>query len=326
MADIEVRSNTPVDIDTQEVLREYGLADATHTYTVVSSSNGTTVTIPEGNSLTPPPIDTVDTVDTDSHVTTDSNIDEALNSLADDMLNLMNNTESEVNNIDVVADDDDFNIDIALDSGEPPVSVAVGRVSATVNETSVTTENVNEANTTTSYTDTTITDSSESTPLTAEEAINLLPVNSLSYATDETSSRFSGAMWYNEIQKSTIVLAGMGGIGSYCLFCLSRMKPKQIFIYDDDTVELANLSGQLYSIPMVGKKKVDAMASLAKDFSNYHSVQAVPQKFTEDIPAGDIMICGFDNMEARNGFFNAWVKHLVNHPHPENCLFIDGRL
>jgi hypothetical protein len=163
-------------------------------------------------------------------------------------------------------------------------------------------------------------------PVTAEDAINMLPVNSMSYANDDTMSRFSGAMWFNAIQLSTVVLAGLGGIGSYVLFCLARMKPKQVFLYDDDVVELANLSGQLYSAPMVGKRKVDAMAELARDFSCYYGVQAVPQKFTKDTPAGDIMICGFDNMQARKDFFEAWVKHLVNHPSPERCVFIDGRL
>ena len=58
----------------------------------------------------------------------------------------------------------------------------------------------------------------------------------------------------------------------------------------------------------------------------YNSVVAVPQKFTRQTPAEDVMICGFDNMEARSIYFNAWVNHLVLHPHPENCLFIDGRL
>lgn len=104
------------------------------------------------------------------------------------------------------------------------------------------------------------------------------------------------------------------------------MKPAQVFLYDDDVVETANLSGQAYSSSMVGRTKVDAMALLARDFSLYYGAATIPQRFTEDTPAGDIMICGFDNMDARRTFFKVWVNHLVNHPHPENCLFIDGRL
>lgn len=159
-----------------------------------------------------------------------------------------------------------------------------------------------------------------------EELLKLLPVNSKTFEIDESTSRFSGAAWYEEIQESTVLLAGLGGIGSYIFFCLSRMKPKQIIIYDDDVVELVNLSGQLYSLDMVGRTKVDAMALLARNFSDYYGVVTIPQKYTQDIKGIDIMICGFDNMEARKAFFTSWLNHVHETNTPENCLFIDGRL
>ena len=45
-------------------------------------------------------------------------------------------------------------------------------------------------------------------------------------------------------------------------------------------------------------------------------------------PATDIMICGFDNMEARKIFFNVWSTHVASYTPEERkkCLFIDGRL
>ena len=44
--------------------------------------------------------------------------------------------------------------------------------------------------------------------------------------------------------------------------------------------------------------------------------------------ATSIMICGFDNMEARKVFFNSWKKYVELRPDSEqkHCLFIDGRL
>ena len=321
MADIIVADNTPRDIDPNEVLREYGLEDVAQTSTVVQQANGTTVTIPEGSTLTPPPIDS----------STTPNIDNELDALANEMLNTASVPSDALNQ----------------DSGEPPVDLdeeededwnrleeegIITEVSAPNVEQTVVAETPLPNETTPLDTpepetpEVSAVPETPAQPVTAEDAINMLPVNSMSYANDDTMSRFSGAMWFNAIQLSTVVLAGLGGIGSYVLFCLSRMKPKQIFLYDDDVVELANLSGQLYSAPMVGKRKVDAMAELARDFSCYYGVQAVPQKFTKNTPAGDIMICGFDNMQARKDFFTAWVKHLVNHPSPSKCLFIDGRL
>lgn len=42
-----------------------------------------------------------------------------------------------------------------------------------------------------------------------------IPVNSQTITVDETTSRFSGAIWYEEIQKQTVTLAGIGGIGRF---------------------------------------------------------------------------------------------------------------
>lgn len=42
-----------------------------------------------------------------------------------------------------------------------------------------------------------------------------IPVNSGSLTVDETTSRFSSAIWYNTIQEKTVTLAGVGGIGRF---------------------------------------------------------------------------------------------------------------
>ena len=154
----------------------------------------------------------------------------------------------------------------------------------------------------------------------------MIPENSLSIEIDEHTSRFSGALWYEEIQKKTIILAGLGGIGSYVCFLLSRMQPTSMFIYDDDIVEAGNMSGQLYSIRDVGRPKVDSISDMVSSYANYNSVFAINSRFTASTEATDIMICGFDNMEARKIFFNKWVAHVESKEDKSNCLFIDGRL
>lgn len=40
-----------------------------------------------------------------------------------------------------------------------------------------------------------------------------IPLNSPTLLMDDTTSRFSGAEWFEEIQKQRIILAGLGGIG-----------------------------------------------------------------------------------------------------------------
>ena len=161
-----------------------------------------------------------------------------------------------------------------------------------------------------------------------EEAHSEIPTNSGSLLVDESTSRFSSAIWYEAIQRKTIILAGVGGIGSYVGFLLARMKPAALFIYDPDIVETANMSGQLYSREDVGNPKVNALSDMISKYCDYNSVFAVSERFDESNDASDIMICGFDNMAARKIFFEKWLNHVKSKSEEEraNCLYIDGRL
>ena len=162
--------------------------------------------------------------------------------------------------------------------------------------------------------------------LAAEEVV--IPPNSGSLLVDEATSRFSGAIWYSAIQSKTITLAGVGGIGSYVGFLLARLKPAGLYLYDPDIVEQANMSGQLYGNHDLGQGKVYALNKMMQEYANYYNTVAYQERFTEESEATDIMICGFDNMEARKLFFDKWFEHVGNKPEGERskCLFIDGRL
>lgn len=161
-----------------------------------------------------------------------------------------------------------------------------------------------------------------------EEEVTIIPPNSDTLLIDEQTSRFSSAVWYEKVQSKNIIVAGIGGIGSYVVYLLSRVKPAGLFLYDSDTVELANLSGQLFSMSDIGRHKVDAIARMVNNYSNYTTIFTNPGKYDSSSSASDIMICGFDNMGARKTFFYKWLEHVQNKPEEErkDCLFIDGRL
>lgn len=161
-----------------------------------------------------------------------------------------------------------------------------------------------------------------------EPTLTPLPVNSPSLLVDESTTRFSGASWFEEIQKSRVIIAGIGGIGSNVAFQLARMAPANITLYDDDIVERVNMAGQLYSSKDIGQNKVDAIASMISIYTSAKQINAIASKFTDSTETGDIMICGFDNMAARKTFYNSWKRHLSTKT-PEirvKCLFLDGRL
>lgn len=156
----------------------------------------------------------------------------------------------------------------------------------------------------------------------------IIPRNSESTTVAENTSRFSGATWFEEIQKKTIMLAGLGGIGSYVCFLLARMQPTSLFLYDDDVVEAANMSGQLYGNSDIGRYKVDAMSDMVAQYASFYNVFSIRERFTDRTEPTDIMICGFDNMDARQKYFRRWKYQVSIKASSERCkcLFIDGRL
>lgn len=157
-----------------------------------------------------------------------------------------------------------------------------------------------------------------------------IPVNSQTITVDETTSRFSGAIWYEQIQQQTVTLAGVGGIGSYVGFLLGRLKPQRLIIYDPDRVETVNMSGQLYGQTDVGNYKSVALANMVRNYANYNNIVALNDRFEANSEATDIMICGFDNMTARRTFYEKWKQKVLSYPagsdNRKKCLFIDGRL
>ena len=162
-----------------------------------------------------------------------------------------------------------------------------------------------------------------------EDAHQEIPVNSATIEEDDCTSRFSGAIWYDAIQHKVITLAGLGGIGSYVGFLLSRMHPQHLYMYDDDKVEATNLSGQLYGNNDINVFKVAALGNMIINYSDFRGMTRYPTRFSEDNNATDIMICGFDNMEARKTFYTQCKVRVNTKDTTEEkskCLFIDGRL
>lgn len=155
-----------------------------------------------------------------------------------------------------------------------------------------------------------------------------IPKNSETLLISEETSRFNSAIWFNKTRKQDVTIAGLGGIGSYVVFMLSRLDVNTMTLYDPDIVERVNLSGQLYNSNQIGDYKVDAAANMIADYSNYYSFVAKHEKLDENSMISKVTICGFDNMKARKDAFRNWTNFVARLPEEERgeCLFIDGRL
>jgi hypothetical protein len=161
---------------------------------------------------------------------------------------------------------------------------------------------------------------------TVNEEVELIKSNAQSLLVDESTSRFSSAIWYDAIKQSNIVIAGVGGIGSWVSVLIARMHPLSLVIYDPDTVEMVNMSGQLHSHNFCGEYKTTSCTNLNQTIGNYYRTIAYNRAYDDYSRTDDIMICGFDNMAARKIFFNKWLTRVELSSYPEKCLYIDGRL
>lgn len=140
-------------------------------------------------------------------------------------------------------------------------------------------------------------------------------------------TRFSGATWYSSEQRQVLV-GGAGGIGSWLSLLLSRANFECV-IYDNDTVEVHNIGGQLYSTKNIGASKVQALKVVIENlsgtepliFNSWYGDKSMTHWYT--------FSC-FDNMKARKVMFEKWVKSIeMWDALPERGIipvFIDGRL
>ena len=146
------------------------------------------------------------------------------------------------------------------------------------------------------------------------------------------NSRFTGAKWFSDVSKLHIYLFGVGGIGSWTSLLINRLSVFSINIYDFDTVEEANMSGQLYGANSIGMNKVDAMAELLSNLGIQSTfVKGVNTECCSFGLESDVFISGLDNMSARKKYFNIFKEHIKYLKTTETysdkeCLFIDGRL
>lgn len=140
------------------------------------------------------------------------------------------------------------------------------------------------------------------------------------------NSRFKDAAWLPTAQSLDVTIGGAGGIGSIVAFLMSRIGPRSITLYDNDTVNRHNLSNQLFGKEDIDKPKVEAVMNLCKNYSRYF-IKAVPDLFTLQTPSTPVMFSCFDNMEAREQMFEVFKQNCNKHQEEGTPpIFIDGRL
>jgi molybdopterin/thiamine biosynthesis adenylyltransferase len=137
----------------------------------------------------------------------------------------------------------------------------------------------------------------------------------------EQHGRFKGLPWYDSTQNRVIV-GGAGGIGTWVSLFLARANFK-INIFDFDTIETHNLSGQAFFEDQIGATKVAAIHQVITKFCGLSTNVSTFERKLDT--SGPYVFSCFDNMRARKLAFENW-KRNVNSDSELYPIYIDGRL
>jgi tRNA A37 threonylcarbamoyladenosine dehydratase len=103
-----------------------------------------------------------------------------------------------------------------------------------------------------------------------------------------------------------VLVAGLGGVGSYCAEALARAGIGSLTLIDHDDVAVSNINRQLPALlSAVGQSKNDLMAERIGDINpdcrlTLHKVFMVPENIAELVPAGlDYVIDCIDSLNCK---------------------------
>lgn len=86
-----------------------------------------------------------------------------------------------------------------------------------------------------------------------------------------------------KILNTSVLVLGLGGVGSYALESLVRSGIGKVVIVDNDKIDVTNLNRQLMSLNSnIGKSKVDVWVDRIKDINPHCEVVAIQKFITKD--------------------------------------------
>ncbi len=120
------------------------------------------------------------------------------------------------------------------------------------------------------------------------------------------TERLIGADALLRLEKSNIIIFGLGGVGSYVAEALARSGVGKITVVDKDTVDITNINRQLYALhSTVGKDKTAVAMERIQDINPYCNVTPITKMYLPDnadkfsLSQYDYIIDAIDNVTAK---------------------------
>lgn len=123
---------------------------------------------------------------------------------------------------------------------------------------------------------------------------------------NERTELLLGNTQIQRLQQATVMIVGIGGVGSYCAEALARSGIGRLVLVDHDTVSISNLNRQIHATyETIGKLKTDVMKerilSYRKDcevltYSLFYQAEANSELFQTPI---DFVVDAIDTVSAK---------------------------
>jgi sulfur carrier protein ThiS adenylyltransferase len=115
---------------------------------------------------------------------------------------------------------------------------------------------------------------------------------------------------HRRVKRSTVGIAGLGGLGSQVAIALARIGVGYLILADYDIVEPSNLNRQQYFIQQIGMPKVDAMRENLQRVNPYvriitHRTVITPRNVQSVFGNAHIIVEAFDKAEEKAMLINA---------------------
>ena len=120
------------------------------------------------------------------------------------------------------------------------------------------------------------------------------------------------------MNKKKILIIGAGGIGSFLIPIIDKVRLYYIEVADPDKVERKNLTYQNFNTTDIGENK----AQLMNDYNSVVKHIPYPILTENQINGYDLVVCCADNFDVRRLLYRSNVKWLDLRAQGRNCAFV----
>ena len=131
------------------------------------------------------------------------------------------------------------------------------------------------------------------------------------------TKKLIGEEGLEKLRSSSVLIVGVGGVGSYAAEAIARAGVGRITIMDGDSVQPSNLNRQLVALTStLGRNKAEVMAERIRDIDPETEVTALARFYEEDdvldLTSYDWVIDAIDSVIAKTSLIETAVNKGVN--------------